>query len=434
MKKYVSAALVAAMIASMGVSAMADVSFGSGASSDVAWPTDFGFGDKLTVISSNDTVTEYGENQKISLKPGDTIYMPLTHTAMVEEEAPETETPETETPEVETPETPETDNENSTPETDEEIGTEEENNGSTEETPDEEIENEEESTPVVAAAVEATVPYSGKVDKDWKIRFSAGKYVNNASFYTATANDTNLVNGALYIKVDMDSFLDSVDKESIAYNVYISESGTRNKSGKGIVKADFANTDAGKVSFDSINFVGEPSIWEAETERSGDATFEFNGDAFFDVTMFDGEKVLLGLSRDYIREIGIANENAELNFFNFQGSHDEFIRKGTLSIYGDEDSYVYELIDGKLYDVDFDYNEDEETIEIVTNELGHYVVSDMELEAKDFKPSKPSKPSTDNSTDKNNPSTGASDFVGAAAALAVASVTAAGALALKGKK
>ncbi len=221
MKKYVSAALVAAMIASMGVSAMADVSFGSGASSDVAWPTDFGFGDKLTVISSNDTVTEYGENQKISLKPGDTIYMPLTHTAMVEEEAPEAETPETETPEVETPETPETDNENTTPETDEEIGSEEENNGSTAETPGEETENE--SSPVIAAetadAIEATVPYSGKVDKDWKIRFSAGKYVNNASFYTATANDTNLVNGALYIKVDMDSFLDSVDKESIAYNV-----------------------------------------------------------------------------------------------------------------------------------------------------------------------------------------------------------------------
>ena len=435
MKKYVSAALVAAMIASMGVSAMADVSFGSGASSDVAWPTDFGFGDKLTVISSNDTVTEYGENQKISLKPGDTIYMPLTHTAMVEEEAPEAEIPETETPEVETPEI---DNENTTPETDEEIGSEEENNGSTEETPDEEIENKDESVPVVAAetvdAVEATVPYSGKVDKDWKIRFSAGKFVNDATFYTATANDTNLVNGALYIKVDMDSFLDSVDKESIAYNVYISESGTRNQSGKVTVKADFANTDAGTVSFDGINFVGEPSIWEAETERSGAATFEFNGDAFFDVTMFDGEKVLLGLSRDYIREIGIANEDAELNFFNFQGSHDEFIRKGTLSIYGDEDSYVYELIDGKLYDVDFDYNEDEETIEIVTNELGHYVVSDMELEAKDFKPSKPSTDKNESGTDKNNPSTGASDFVGAAAALAVASVTAAGALALKGKK
>ena len=417
MKKYVSAALVAAMIASMGVSAMADVSFGSGTNTDVAWPTDFGFGDKLTVIGSNDTVTEYGENQKISLKPGDTIYMPLTHTAAVEE-APE-ETPETETPDNEnetiTPEVPETDGENTE---------NEENNDSTEE-----------AAPVVAAeTTTATVAYTGGVDKDWKIRFSAGEFVKDASFYTADADDKHLVNGALYIKVDMDSFLDSIDKETISYNVYISESGTRNKSGKGVVKADFSNNKAGLVSFDSINFVGEPAVWEVETEQSGKATFDFDGKAFFDVTMYDDEEVLLGFSQDYIREIGIANEDAQLHFYNFLGTHDEFIRKGTLSIYGDKDSFVYEIVDGKLYDVDFSYNKEEETIEISTNELGHYVVSDMELEAKDFKPSKPSTDKNESNSDKNNPSTGASDFVGAAAALAVTSVAAAGALALKGKK
>ena len=150
--------------------------------------------------------------------------------------------------------------------------------------------------------------------------------------------------------------------------------------------------------------------------------------------MYDDEEVLLGFSQDYIREIGIANEDAQLHFYNFLGTHDEFIRKGTLSIYGDKDSFVYEIVDGKLYDVDFSYNKEEETIEISTNELGHYVVSDIELEAKDFKPSKPSTDKNESNSDKNNPSTGASDFVGAAAALAVTSVAAAGALALKGKK
>lgn len=426
MKKYVSAALVAAMIASMGVGAMADVSFGSGTNSDVAWPTDFGFGDKLTVIGTDNSVTEYTESQKISLKPGDTIYMPLTHSAVIEE-SPE-ETPEIETPETESPQT-------ETPELEHEIGSDEENGSIDEEIPEEVTP--EEAAPITARNREtttATVPYSGGVDKDWKIRFSAGEFVNDAAFYTADADDTHLVNGALYIKVDMDSFLDSVDKETISYDVYISETGTRNKSGKGVVKADFENVKAGKVSFDSINFVNEPAVWEVETEQSGKATFDFNGEAFFDVTMYDGEEVLLGLSRDYIREIGIANEDAQLDFYNFLGTNDEFIRKGTLSIYGDEDSYVYELIDGKLYDVKFRYNDDEETIEITTDELGHYVISDMELEAKDFKPSKPSTDKNESTSDKNNPSTGADDFVGAAAALAVASVAAAGALALKGKK
>lgn len=417
MKKFVSAAVITAMIASMGVSAMADVSFGSGASSDVAWPTNFGFGDKLTVISADSDVREYVKGESIELNPGDTIYMPLTHTALVEEapevpETPDTETPDAETPDAETPDA---------------------------ETPDAETPAE----PVVvslaapAAQVEATVPYSGKVDKDWKIKFSAREFVENASFHKAKAEDTHLSKDALYIKVEMDEQLDSVDAETLSYGVYIAESGTANKTERVTVKAEFANHDGGEVSFNFVNFVSEPSVWEVKEERSGNATFDFAGEAFFDVNMYEGEKVLLDLNRDYIRSIAIANEDADLEFYNFRSSHDEFVRKGTLSLYGKEDSYVYEIVDGKLYDVDFNYNKEEKTLEIVTDELGHYVVSDIELDSKEVKPSKPSTENNNNSssnTDKDNPDTGAADFVGSAAALAVTSVAAAGALALKRKK
>ena len=430
MKKFVSAAVVTAMIASMGVGAMADVSFGSGASSDVAWPTDFGFGEKLTVIGAANGVNEYVAGEKISLNPGDVIYMPLTHTTLVEEtpEAPE-ETPDEDENQI--PETPEN---------------EDETNGSEEETPEGEEETDaegdasEENAPELrsqadpAAQVMATAPYTGKVDKDWKIKFSARDFVENASFYTATEKDTNLVNGALYIKVEMDDQLDSVDSESVSYGVYINESGTNNKTERVTVKAEFANIYGGEVSFDFINFVAQPSVWEVKSEKSGNAVFDFAGECFFDVNMYDGEKVLLDLSRDYVREIAIANEDAELEFYNFRGTHDELMRKGTLSLYGNEDSFVYEIVDGKLYDVDFDYNKEEETLEIVTDSLGHYVVSDIELEAKEFKPSKPSSDKDNNNDpDKNNPDTGAVDFVGSAVALAVASVAAAGALALKRK-
>ena len=220
MKKFVSAAVITAMIASMGVSAMADVSFGSGASSDVAWPTNFGFGDKLTVISADSDVREYVKGESIELNPGDTIYMPLTHTALVEEAPEVPETPDTETPDAETPdaETPDTE----TPDA---------------ETPDAEAPDAETpAEPVVvslaapAAQVEATVPYSGKVDKDWKIKFSAREFVENASFHKAKAEDTHLSKDALYIKVEMDEQLDSVDAETLSYGVYIAESGTANKT------------------------------------------------------------------------------------------------------------------------------------------------------------------------------------------------------------
>lgn len=411
MKKFVSAAVITAMIASMGVSAMADVSFGSGASSDVAWPTNFGFGDKLTVISADSDVREYVKGESIELNPGDTIYMPLTHTALVEEtpevpETPETETPDTETPNAEAPDA---------------------------ETPAEPAVV---SLAAPAAQVEATVPYSGKVDKDWKIKFSAREFVEDASFHKASANDTHLAKDALYVKVEMDKQLDSIDNETLSYGVYIAESGTANKTERVNVKAEFANYDGGEVSFDFVNFVSEPSVWEVKEERSGNATFDFAGEAFFDVNMYEGEKVLLDLNRDYIRSIAIANEDADLEFYNFRSSYDEFVRKGTLSLYGKEDSYVYEIVDGKLYDVDFNYNKEEKTLEIVTDELGHYVVSDIELESKEVKPSKPSTGNNNSSsnTDKDNPDTGAADFVGSAAALAVTSVAAAGALALKRKK
>jgi len=440
MKKFVSAAIVTAMIASMGVSALADVSFGSGASADVAWPQDFGFGDKLTVLRDG-KATQYGQDEKISLNPGDTIYMPLTHSALVEEETPETPDTPVENPD-ETPDTP-VENPDETPDTpvenpDETPDTPVEN---PDETPDTPVENPDETpdtpvedpdkTPETRAQVQATVPYSGKVDRDWRIKFSAGKHVKNASFYTATAKDTNLTPGALYVKVEMDQQLDSLKTETLSYGVYINENGSSNKTERVTVKADFANVYGGDVSFDFINFVGGPSIWEVKEERSGNAIFDFGGEASFDVTMYDGEKVLLDLVRDYNRDVAIANEDADLEFYNFRGTHDEFARKGILSLPGDKDSYVYELINDKLYELDFDYNKKEGTLEIKTDSLGSYVVSDMELEAKEIAPEKPStsKPSTD--SDKNNPSTGAADLTGVAAALAAVSVAAGAALTFK---
>ena len=63
---------------------------------------------------------------------------------------------------------------------------------------------------------------------------------------------------------------------------------------------------------------------------------------------------------------------------------------------------------------------------IETNELGYYIVSDIELEIEAEE-----EVEAEVEADKANPETGAADFVGAAVAMAVVSVAAAGALALK---
>ena len=64
---------------------------------------------------------------------------------------------------------------------------------------------------------------------------------------------------------------------------------------------------------------------------------------------------------------------------------------------------------------------------IETKELGYYVVADEELVVAEEEVE--AKPEVE--ADKANPETGAADFVGAAVAMAVVSVAAAGALALK---
>ena len=91
-------------------------------------------------------------------------------------------------------------------------------------------------------------------------------------------------------------------------------------------------------------------------------------------------------------------------------------------------------IDGELVEVEAEWVEEYEVndVEIAdgfvikTKELGYYVVSDVEAEIE-----AEAEVEAPVEADKANPETGAADFVGAAVAMAVVSVAAAGALALK---
>ena len=376
MKKFVTAALVTAMLASMSLSAFADISFGSGADADVSWPDGLAFSGNLTVLSG-EKVSHYETGEKIVLNPGDVLYMPLFHEAEKAE--------------------------------------------STEEAP----------------APKESVPYTGKIDKDWKIHFSAHTkgHVEKASFHTASSEDSYLEKGAVYVKIDMADEYDSVKTETISCGVYIRENRTSNKTNQAQVRADFENPYGGLIDFEWNNSVYGPTVLEVDPDENGKARFDFADEAFFTVDMYGGEKVLLNLSRSFDKKIALEyDERADLEFYNFKGTHDEFVRNGILSIPAEKGDVVYEVVDGELEEIDYDYNSKEKTVEIKTHSLGYYVLSDRELDVEttdkeDTKPSKPSKPSTD----KENPNTGAADVTSAAAALAVVSVAAAGALAMKKK-
>lgn len=156
----------------------------------------------------------------------------------------------------------------------------------------------------------------------------------------------------------------------------------------------------------------------------------------------------------------VANEwDADFDsFYKFKGTNANFAREGELILKSDDANLnVYQITsDGDLVPVDSAYVEDYQithTGEKIsgyvfnTKELGNFVLSADSLEADEEETPVDEEPTPDveeptptpapeqevkpDNTAKNNPNTGADDFVGVAVALAVVSVAAAGALALK---
>lgn len=394
MKKVFSSVVASAMVLSLGASAFADISFSSNSNNSAEWPNEFAFSASPIVLDEENIIINSDDSDKITVYPGSTIYMPLTHNVL------------------------------------------------------------ETAEPVIGESGEpeiGVVEYKGKIDKNWKINFveKSKRFLETAEFYKAKSEDKALKNNAVYVKVSVIEELDSVEKEEIDYGVFISEKGTQNKTPQNYVKGDFSNPMAPNyIDFDWANQVYSKTVWEAEKGTDGTATFNFNEDASFSVKMFGEEKVLLDLTRDYDKNL-LTKYNEDLEFFNFNGSHDTFSTTGILSISADDGVFVYENSKNGLKPVAYTYNEDTETIEFKTRTLGNYVVSPKELDVDLIEDDSTADDSTNDSTtddsndvngeqdylgggsnsgstgsDKENPSTGAEDFVGVAAALMVVSMVA----------
>ncbi len=165
-------------------------------------------------------------------------------------------------------------------------------------------------------------------------------------------------------------------------------------------------------------------------------TFSFaDVDAYFNVRLEDQADVNMHYTTKAIKSIVQANEDADLSFLQFNGNP-TFDFNGTLTynvVDNDKDWYLYEVnSENKLVKTKAEYNKEEGTLTLKTKTLSSYVVSDKELKAVAVSDST-SINTTPNKTDK-NPSTGSVDFVNVAVALAVVSLAAAGAIAMKKAK
>lgn len=309
--------------------------------------------------------------------------------------------------------------------------------------------------------------YTGNIDKNWSINLiekstGVAELIEKAELYKATATDyasyskytDQIMPNAVYLKITLEDEWKTTTSETLKYYVYIADNTNKNhKTNEVWVSGKYENTDVREVSFDWTNDASKPGLWKVK-EGNGIAVFDFADKAFFSVKMYEGETMYLDLGTAYDKAIAGEMDAEADSFYKFDNTNANFARTGELIIVSDDSSLVpYEIdADGNFVKVDAEYvenyavahtNQKVNGFVFNTKQLGNYVLSTEELgeeeepaepaEEPDEEPA-PAEPVEETpapETNKPNPNTGAEDFVGLAVSLAVVSVAAAGALALK---
>lgn len=305
--------------------------------------------------------------------------------------------------------------------------------------------------------------YTGNIDKNWSINLiekstGVAELIEKAELYKATATDyasyseftDEIMPNAVYLKITLKDEWKTVDEETLTYYVYVADNDSGKQTNEVWVSGTYVNNDWEYVDFDWTNDASVAKLWKVKKGENGTAVFDFADKAFFTVKMYSGESMYLDLSTAYDKAIAGEMDAEADSFYKFDNDNANFSRTGELIIVTDDSSLVpYEIDeDGNFVEVDAKYVEDYaiahtnkkvDGFVFSTKTLGNYVLSTEELgqeekpvEETPAEPVTPSEPTTETpSTSKPNPETGAEDFVGLAVSLAVVSVAAAGALALK---
>lgn len=152
---------------------------------------------------------------------------------------------------------------------------------------------------------------------------------------------------------------------------------------------------------------GERAVVSFADDASDEFEVEFGDDARFVFNARGQGKLNLAYNTKYNKDFAYDYDDANIDFINFEGEPTTN-RTGTLYIYADEDSYIYEVtskgakkINGAYYD------DDEEAWVIRTRNLTSYAISDKKLKTVDqmnngSSSSSGSKPGSNSGSGSNN--------------------------------
>ena len=322
------------------------------------------------------------------------------------------------------------------------------------------------SKPINSGKVVEYGHYTGNIDKNWSINLiekstGVAELIEKAELYKATVTDVasyarygaDIETNAVYLKITLEDEWKTTTSETLKYYVYVANNNNKAQQTNEVwVSGKYENTDVREVSFDWTNDASKPGLWKVK-EGNGIAVFDFADKAFFSVKMYEGETMYLDLGTAYDKAIAGEMDAEADSFYKFDNTNANFARTGELIIVSDDSSLVpYEIdADGNFVKVDAEYvenyavahtNQKVNGFVFNTKQLGNYVLSTEELGEEEEPAEEPTteEPAVEEpvveepvveETNKPNPNTGAEDFVGLAVSLAVVSVAAAGALALK---
>ena len=140
-------------------------------------------------------------------------------------------------------------------------------------------------------------------------------------------------------------------------------------------------------------------------KEAGEIDIEFGDDtALFTVDVTGQGNLNLAWNVDFNKEFAGMYDYANIDFVNFEGKP-SFNKTGTLYIYADEDSFIYEVTEDGAKAIKAEWDEDYEAWTFKTRTLKSYAISDVELDEKVVTEDKDDASSTTDGG-KTNPDTG----------------------------
>lgn len=147
-----------------------------------------------------------------------------------------------------------------------------------------------------------------------------------------------------------------------------------------------ANTENGGY-FDNVD--GDITIEDGEravvsfADDAEDLIVEFGDDAWFEFNARGQGKLNLAYNTKFNKEFAYDYDDANIDFINFEGEPTTN-RTGTLYIYADEDSYIYEVTSKGAKKINGAYYDDDEGAWVIrTRHLTSYAISDKKLKTVD---------------------------------------------------